>query len=69
MTAYGSVACLVLTYASQFIVAEFYTDYVTWNSTYILENTLFVLGFSVTKQSTFFRQVYFYFFMVMIAVG
>jgi hypothetical protein len=38
----------------------------TWTDT--LENTLFVVGFSATKQTTFFRQAYFYYFMVAIAV-
>ena len=34
----------------------------------MLENCLFVLGVSAGKGSTFFRQAYFYYLMVVVAV-
>lgn len=63
-----TVASAILTYSAQFITSEFYVTYLNFDSTLQIQNLLFILGFSVTEDTSFFRQVYFYYFMIMIAV-
>jgi hypothetical protein len=42
-----SASCLVLTYASQFITADFYATYISLSITEDLEVVLFILGINV----------------------
>lgn len=63
-----SVICLVLTYAAQFIVSDFYMEQIHWEYTDSAQDLLFILGFSVDEKSSFFRQVYFYYLMIIINV-
>lgn len=53
---------------AQFIISDFYIKYVNYSKTAEIYNLLFVIGLSITKQVSFFRQVYFYYFMVVVAV-
>lgn len=63
-----TVVCAVLTYMAQFVISDFYVRYINFDNTLQLQNVLFVLGFSVTGETSFFRQVYFYYFMIMISI-
>jgi hypothetical protein len=63
-----SVGCLLLTYVAQFMVSDFFVQNVHWDSTGEVQDILFVLGFSVNNKTSFFRQVYFYYLMILINV-
>lgn len=62
-----SVSCLILTYASQFITADFYVHYWQFPFTERLEIGLFLLGVSSVKDF-FGDYVYFYYVMLIINI-
>ena len=65
-SAFLSVTCLVLTYASQFLISDFYTANIAYSGTETIEIVLFVLG--VNSGSDFGDYVYFYYVMLIINI-
>lgn len=61
-----SVSCLILTYASQFLISEFYTTYISSPYTERIEIGLFLLG--VNSGPDFGNYVYFYYVMLLINI-
>jgi hypothetical protein len=64
----ASVIFLTLTYTAQFLISDFYIEYINASFTKDLINILFVLGFSVTNEESYFTQVYFYYVILIINV-
>ena len=63
-----SASCLVLTYASQFLISEYYTTYFNFGITSDIEVVLFVIGINVNAGQNFGLFVYFYYVMLIINV-
>jgi hypothetical protein len=61
-----SVSCLILTYASQFLISDFYATYIAYAHTDKIEIGLFLLG--VNSFSDFGNYVYFYYVMLFINI-
>lgn len=65
-SAFLSVSCIILTYASQFLISDFYTTKVSFSGTDKIEIVLFLLG--VNSGPDFGDYVYFYYVMLIINI-
>lgn len=65
-SAFLSVSCILLTYASQFLISDFYTQNISFSGTDKIEIVLFLLG--VNSGSDFGDYVYFYYVMLIINI-
>jgi len=63
-----SATCLVLTYASQFLISDFYNENIYLSITEDIEIVLFVLGINVNPGSGLAAYIYFYYIMLIINV-
>ena len=66
-----SASCLIITFASQFLISPFYQTYVTpqaSSATELTEVILFVLGLNVSPGCTLARCIYFYYVMLIINI-
>jgi ABC-type multidrug transport system fused ATPase/permease subunit len=65
-SAFLSVTCLILTYASQFLISDFYINNISFSGTKTIEIILFILG--INSGSDFGDYVYFYYVMLIINI-
>lgn len=63
-----SATCLILTYASQFITAEFYQTHLNFQWTQLMETILFILGINVNPEAGVGLYIYFYYVMLIFNV-
>lgn len=63
-----SATCLTLTYASQFIISDYYTNHINFAYTEQLEIILYILGINVNAGSGIGLYIYFYYVMLVINV-